>query len=156
MTLIEILKLLAPIIGGFLGVGGIGAYYSYRSTKPKTEAEAKKVDADVVVTFAEGWQKYAEKLEKRLDDTEKGITALKAAMENQATEYKRIIAEKDTEIKDLQDHNRSLENRIDDLENELTKYKQIDTKVNTVRGMLHEGVEVATETLKEKLPRKNE
>lgn len=148
MDLAAILQILAPVLGGFLGVGGIGAYFAYRSAKPKSEAEANKVNAEVVVTFADGWEKYAKKLEERLDIAEKAIAENSRALDEQDKKYREIIAKKDAEIKDLQDRNVVLEERVATLEAENHKYKTADGKVEDARTTLHQSVDSAVDELK--------
>lgn len=148
MTTIEILKIIAPIIGGFLGVGGIGAYYAYKASLPTNTAGANKINADVVVTFAEGWRQYAEKLESRLEKNEQEVARLKEAIAEQDTRYGLIIKEKDNEIAELQEHNRTLELRIDDLEKEMGNYRRLETKTEVAREDLHKSVDESIDTLK--------
>lgn len=131
MTLYQFLSIIGPIIGGFLGVGGVGAYYSYKSSKPKTFAEAQKINAEVVLTFADGWKAYAEKLERRSEDldvrlhsNEEDIYKLQQAIRDQDEKNRRTLKEKDDQIYDLQAKNRTLERRVSDMELELSKYKQ--------------------------------
>jgi len=139
--LIEFLKIISPILAGFLSVGGIGAYFSYKSKKPINEAEAKKVNAEVAVTFADGWQKYAQKLEDRLAEMDRKVDALSLEMNKQAQEYREIIQKKDVEIKDLQNQNHNLELRIEDLESELVKYKKLDGNSYSIEKSKHKHYE---------------
>lgn len=122
MKLETLLQIIAPIIAAFLSVGGIGAYFSYRQNKPKTEAEAQRIEADVVVTFAEGWKQLAEKLESKVNKLEIDIAKLRQALDEQDEKYQSIIRTKDKEILDLQAKNDILEKRVDELELELAKY----------------------------------
>lgn len=133
MTFDQILTALSPAAGLFIA-GGIGRYYSYKAGKPKSAAEAQKINAEVVVTFAEGWRSYAEKLERRSEDLEKRlsaneheITALQRAIHDQDEKNRETLIEKNTQIYDLQVRNRVLESRVNDLERELSKYKQAAT-----------------------------
>lgn len=137
----EILKIIAPVVAGFLSVGGIGAYFSYKSKRPVNEAEAKKVSAEVAVTFADGWQKYAQKLEDRLADMDKKVDMLQLEMNKQAQEYREVIQKKDIEIKDLQNQNHNLELRIEDLESELVKYKKLDGGTYAIEKPKHKHYE---------------
>lgn len=130
MTVNDVVSILAPILGGFLGVGGIGAYYKYRGNKPKTAAEAQKINAEVVLTFADGWKDYAAeiksyagKLEGRLDVNDKEIQDLRTAIREQDEKNRITLHEKDEQIYELQTRNRNLEQRVYDLEIELSKYR---------------------------------
>lgn len=124
MTLYQFLTIIGPIVAGFLGVGGVGAYYSYKASKPKTSAEAQKINAEVVLTFADGWKSYAEKLETRLTTNEVDILKLQRDIRDQDEKNRMTLQEKDRQIDDLQSKNRTLERRVSDLELELSKYKQ--------------------------------
>lgn len=155
MDYLAIVQVLAPVLGGFLGVGGIGAYFAYRSAKPKTEAEAKKLNAEVVVTFADGWKLYSEKLEKRLEMTEIKLSEVATAQEAQEAKYREIIRIKDDEIGELRETNRVLkennmvlEGRLDALETELRLYKTSDGKQADTRQQLHSDVNKAMDNLK--------
>lgn len=130
MTLEQLLTTLSPAAGLFIA-GGIGGYYSYKSNKPKTAAEAQKINAEVVLTFADGWKAYAEKLERRseelearLNANEEEITKLQRAIRDQDEKNRQTLQEKDRQIDDLQAKNRTLERRVSDLESELSRYKQ--------------------------------
>lgn len=133
MTLEQFLNVIAPVLGGCLGSGGIVAYYAYKSNKPKTAAEAQRINADVVVTFAEGWKAYAEKLEMRLDATEavqadlrREIGRLQSAIRDQDEKNRQTLQEKNDQIYRLQAKNQDLERRVGDLEEELLKYRQAE------------------------------
>lgn len=126
MTFNELLSILVPIAGGGLGVGSISAYYSYKSSKPKTLAEAQKINAEVVLTFADGWKTYAAKLDERLNENDQEIRELKKAIRDQDEKNRQTLREKDEQISELQAKNRSLERRVNDLEMELLKYQQVE------------------------------
>ncbi len=123
MDFIEILKIVGPILGGGAGVGLISGYYSYISNRPKTLAEAQKINSEVVVTFAEGWQKYSENLEKRLNENERRTAEIQRLMLDQEAVYEEMIKHKDIEIADLQDKLREQEIRINDLQKEVNLCK---------------------------------
>lgn len=120
---IEVLKIIGPVLAAVASGGAFAAYYNYKGGKPKTAAEAQKLQADVVVTFAEGWKGYAEKLEGRLERTENDIAALRKALEEQDDKYRGIIKQKDEEIAkqdreiaSLKAKNGRLEARVAELE----------------------------------------
>lgn len=145
MTLTEVLSILAPIVGGGLGVRAVSSYYVYRRNKPKTAAEAQKIDAEIVVTFADGWRTYAEKMEAqaaklgaRLDANEREIDDLKEAMRNQDEKNRQTLREKNEQIYDLQSKNRKLELRVNDLEIELSRYRSAEiAKLTEVKDPDH-------------------
>jgi len=140
MEFLAIAQTVAPAIAGFLAVGGIGSLFAYWSAKPKTQAEALKINSEVVVTFATGWEKYANKLEERLEATEKKQMELSQVLDAQELKYRDIISQKDTEIKNLQ-------NRVGVLEEELERYKPTSDKQNTAREAIHESVDTAMDNL---------
>ncbi len=128
--LIGTIKDFTPIILGVMGVlGGSYGYFYYKSTKPKSVAEAQKLNAEVVVTFADGWQKYAEKIEARMTDMEK--------------RYEKTIQIKDAEIMELK-------RRVKDLENQIDKYRIKEGKIDEVKQNLHISVENELDTIKQK------
>lgn len=145
MDFMELLKILAPVLGGFLAVGGIGSYYGYKSLKAKRSAEAQKINAEVVVTFADGWQKYAEKLEKRMEEMEgryeKRIVDLERLIEDKDKAHAKVVIDKDKRIDEL-------EARVNELENQLAHYQGKDAQIDTVRDTLHHSVDENMETLK--------
>lgn len=146
-SFIEILKILSPVLTAVIAVGGGGAgYFWYKATRPKTSAEAQKLNAEVVVTFADGWQKlYNEvltKMEQMEGRYEKRVTDLETLIRSKDEEHARVVAEKDQRISDL-------EKRVDDLEAELEKYKGVEARVEVVKEGLHTDVDKRMKTIKE-------
>jgi len=131
---LEILKILATALGGVLGTGGITAFYYYRTNRPKTDAEARQIRANVENTFADGWERYASKLEARQDYLEKKL-------DDQEATCNKILATKDEEI-------RSLKRRVFDLETKVAKYEDKAGKVDEVKVVIHEAVEENVNKLK--------
>lgn len=123
-----------PIVSAFLGAGGFGAYFIYKGNKPKNSAEAQKLSADVIVTFADGWQKYAEKLETRMDEMEKNFDLKEKT-------YTQALLSKDEKIKEL-------EGRINVLEAELELREGIKQKAEEAREILHHSVDDSINEIK--------
>ena len=134
----NIIQIVAPILAAFLGAGGIGAYFAYRGSKPKTSAEAQKINADVVVTFADGWQKLYNEMKTRVDEieahAEKRIGDLEKLISEKDLAHEKVVIEKDKRIDEL-------EQRVTDLEKELERYKKIEGKVTEVKQGLHDDVD---------------
>lgn len=145
-TFIEILKVLSPVLTAVIAVAaGGGGYFWYKATRPKTTAEAQKLNAEVVVTFADGWQKlYQEvldKMQKMEDRYEARVTGLEAMIREKDEAHSRVVAEKDKRIDEL-------EKRVDDLEAELEKYRGVGKKVDRVKESLHHDVESKLDEIK--------
>lgn len=144
--LLEILKILSPIIAAVIAVaGGAYGYFALKASKPKTQAEADKLNAESVVTIADGWQKLYKEVLERMDTMEKRyekrITDLEQLIKEKDEAHAKIVAEKDKRIDEL-------EKRVDDLEAELEKYRGIEGKVDEVKSGLHHDVETKLEDLK--------
>lgn len=92
-----------------LVIGAVGIYIQRRTSN--------------VSTFAEGWQRYSEKLEKSIELKDKRISYL-----------------------EIQNGTLMTENGT--LRNELLKYKKIDGKIEDVKASIHESVETNIEDLK--------
>lgn len=112
---------LAPVVISFITAGGIGSLVTYFMTKSKIASEVKKIDAETVTTLADGWQKYAQKLEERIDEMEQKyedrIHDLEILMNEREVIYNQTIADKDNRIVEL-------EGRVSALEAELIRYKE--------------------------------
>ncbi len=110
--------IILPIALAFLSGGGIVAYFRYLETKPENRQKARQINATAEVTLGEGWSKLAEKLERRLEASERANEARIKGLERQIAdnekEHRRIVEEKDQEIK-------RLKRRITVLERELEK-----------------------------------
>lgn len=132
---VEVLKILGSVFLGILGAGGIGGgYFAYKSNKPKNDAESKKLEADVVVTFADGWKKYADKLEERMSELEQSI-------ETKDKAHAKVVIEKDLRID-------KLEKRVRELELELERYREMKGKVEIAQTDLHHSVDSTFDDLK--------
>lgn len=109
MTTEDILiKVVLPIVAALLGGGAVAAVLQYKLNRPKTNAEAQKVAADVIVTFADGWKSYAEKLERRIMDLEK-------RNERADERYDIMVAEKDKQIAELKSRILVLEKQVESM-----------------------------------------
>ena len=138
-TMDIIIKVVIPVILAFVSGGGLVAYFKYRQEKPQA-------NADVIVTFANGWEKYASKLEARLDLSDKRISELTEFYEKKieilTLTYDQKVEAKDRRIRDL-------ENRVEILEDELHKYQTIETKTEVAREDLHASVDTSIDQLKD-------
>lgn len=110
------------IIGAFITVM-VGAYVAFK--KSNTDSRATTITGEI--GLADGWQKYAKKLEDR-------ITALEQGVIEREKVYIQAIKEKDQRIDEL-------EQRIDDLETEVDKYRNLSTKVVEAKDNIKETVE---------------
>lgn len=144
--LLEILKILSPVIAALIAVGG-GAYgyFALKASRPKTQAEADKLNAESVVTIADGWQKLYKEVLEKMDAMEKRyekrIADLEELIREKDAAHAKVVIEKDKRIDEL-------EKRVDDLETELEKYKGLDQKVDDVKSGLHYDVEHRLEDIK--------
>lgn len=153
----EIFKTIGTIIVAVLGAGGLGAYFVYKGNQPKTIAEAEKIHADTVTSFAEGWEKYAINLEKRMllmeEKYEKKIRELDEKSTKRIKDLEDLIEAKDEAnaliVLDKDSRINTLEKRIDDLEDELLKYQTADRNVEVAKEILHESVEDNLNNLKQ-------
>lgn len=144
--LLEILKVLSPIIAAVIAVaGGAYGYFALKASKPKTQAEADKLNAESVVTIADGWQKLYKEVLERMDTMEKRyekrISDLEQLIKEKDEAHALVVAQKDRRIDEL-------EKRVSDLETELDKYKGLDQKVDDVKSGLHHDVEDRLEGIK--------
>lgn len=144
--LLEILKVLSPIIAAVIAVaGGAYGYFALKASKPKTQAEADKLNAESVVTIADGWQKLYKEVLERMDTMEKRyekrISDLEQLIRDKDEAHAKVVIEKDKRIDEL-------EKRVGDLETELEKYKGLDQKVDDVKNGLHHDVEDRLEGIK--------
>ena len=124
-------KVILPVTLAFVSGGGLVAYFKYKKEKPQA-------NADVIVTFANGWEKYAQKLENRLDLSDKRISELTEFYEKKlqllTDTYERRVAEKDKRINQL-------EERVEVLEKELHRYQVVEGKTEIARDELHQSVD---------------
>jgi len=116
------IEYLAPILMAVAAViGAVGVYL--------------KNKAGNTVTYADGWERYAGRLEIR-------VAALEKQFEEQESRHDAEIKAKNTRITEL-------EARVATLEHELSKQLQLNDKVDEVKGVLHETVEQGLEGLKD-------
>jgi hypothetical protein len=125
----EYLPFIAPVIVALAGGGALAAFLTYRKDRPKTEAEAAKVKAEVVVTFADGWEKLAREtllrfdaLNIRFDAADKELRRLRDLIDEKDKAHQKALLQKDEEIRVLNEHNTALRSRIGRLEGALKAY----------------------------------
>jgi hypothetical protein len=113
-----VIQILTPVLAAFLGAGGIGAYYVYKGNRPKTAAEAQKMNAEVLVTFADGWKNYAEKMEEKNSLLEKENNLLReriTLLEQELIKYKDKELKLDVARTGL---HKAVDENIDEIKNE--------------------------------------
>lgn len=141
----QIFPFILPVVLALLTGGGLTGYFVYRGNKPKTEAEAKRINADVIVTFADGWEKYAKTMENRMSEMEiryeKRISDLEKLIEDKDKAHAKVVLEKDRRIDELED-------RVNYLEEELERYQRAESKVEIVKENLHQSVDENLDQMK--------
>lgn len=114
---------LLGIIGGILGAGGFaGVYYTVRTNKPKTNAEAQKINAEVSVIYVGEWQKLYQTAIDKVEAFEKRLNQMEDAAKKKDEDHAAILRTKNDIIDTLTKANTDLEKRVGDLEIELEKY----------------------------------
>lgn len=99
-------ELLMLLITSFVGGGLSTPLFQWLTSRKTAEIEVKKKEADNDISVGEAWQRYAEKMEKRLSDSE--------------AKHERIIQE-------LRQENLSLRQKISELEQ---KYSGLQNQIN--------------------------
>lgn len=143
-----IVQIIGPGAVGLVAAGAIAAWFKYRGDKPVTDANASKVQADIVVTFADGWKNLYKEVLDRLDHMEE-------QMAKQKQEHDKLIFAKNEEIKELKNRlNKAefdvarLKQEADDLRMELQKYQRIETTTEEARETLHNSVDQSIDQIK--------
>jgi hypothetical protein len=118
----------ATIITAILGLIGalFTAYLAFKGAKPKSSAEAKKMEAEVLVTFSDEWKVLYRESLTELKFVKKELAELRALFYLKEEERIHLREEKNEEIRVIKENHSkeiaSLNKRIDDLETELEKY----------------------------------
>lgn len=110
---------------GGLAVAVIPKIVDFVSSKPKNDAEAEKLRAEATATFADGWHNLYKEVITQNQVMNKRIDEMEVIIKQQQQNHQDNLAqirEKDEKIKHL-------EERVNYLENELKKYKKIETEV---------------------------
>lgn len=135
----------------FLGGGGVTAFLgwlSYKNTRPKNRAEAKKMDAETESSYAKGWQEIANDLERRMKEMEvryeRRIAEIRADFQNQLEVLNKIHAEEIENVtkgsiergKLKDDRILILEDQVKTLQTEVEKYKTLSSTAH-LASMAH-------------------
>lgn len=134
-------KIVTPIIAALGTTGVITGYWAYRSSRPKTLAEAKKTDAEVVTTFAKGWEDLYKEVYNRLEKMEDRYAKLELHLAEREKAHAEASRIKDARIAELQDN-------VAKLQADLLRYEIVNTQVEVVKEGLHAAVDDNLEQLK--------
>lgn len=147
------------IVGSLLSGGTLVAFINWMANSKKSKAEARNVNVTAEVTLGEGWKAYADKMEKRFDESEKKfnerIKELEKTIDENKKAYEATLQIKNKEITDLTDamstmkrKNTTLSERVDNLQAELDKYKKMDQQTELAREDLHHSVDASIDNIK--------
>jgi hypothetical protein len=144
----EFLKSLAtPIIAAMATIFGIG-FWTYKSLKPKSVAEANKLAAETESLYAKGWEELYRELKSEIKELRKEI-AQKDKDHALELQKKDVIIE--AQVKQITDQNKEisdLKDRVFRLETDLKQYQGINVQVETARENIHEAVEENMDNIK--------
>jgi chromosome segregation ATPase len=134
---ISIIQLFSPILLAGLTGGSLVAYFNYRSKRPESLARANAIDATTSEGITKQWERYAEKIETRMNEMSAEIEALRKDVH----EKERATAEKVVEIIELKRQVKDLYSKNRELERRLKVYETVGEKVENAKIEIHHTVE---------------
>lgn len=127
-TLSDILPLLLPFVGGGGLVVAWQEFLKWKAAQPKSEAEARKIYAEITMAPTLAWENLYERSEARIVKMEKDLELVRSQQLDQERLYRQMIRQKDDEIdklftenRELKAENRALDKRVNTLEEEVKR-----------------------------------
>lgn len=127
----------------------LGALVAQYFGRKKTKEEVKNLNITGEINLGDSWQKYALQQQKDKEELRKEFTEKIESLRNDHNKEIEIMRAEFNEITDAKNIRiKILEDRVQELETEVNKYKNINNTIDLVTETIHNSVSSASEQIK--------